>query len=172
MSHSGKQSKLGAIMLGSCMLLGISTASIAETQLTVENDGLALTAIVSSSKDILSTSIRVVGPDGFVFEDRFEDSTLQWIPEGDLADGRYHWETWTVTVTPGAPMRQINAPQAPAPNLRRRGRRRKQRHFSRSRTARHRNPDRALLRGGRQARAYRIRQLRSPRRLDGGAQPG
>ena len=116
MSNSGKQSKLGAIMLGSCMLLGISTASIAETQLTVENDGLALTAIVSSSKDILSTSIRVVGPDGFVFEDRFEDSTLQWVPEGDLADGRYNWEVRTVTVTPGAPIIEISAPQAPAPN--------------------------------------------------------
>ena len=77
---------------------------------------MALTAIVSSSKDILSTSIRVVGPDGFVFEDRFEDSTLQWIPEGDLADGRYNWEVRTVTVTPGAPIIEISAPQAPAPN--------------------------------------------------------
>ena len=116
MIHSGKQLKLGAIMLGSCMLLGISTASIADTQLTVENDGMALTAIVSSSKDILSTSIRVVGPNGFVFEDRYEDSTLQWIPEGNLADGRYNWEVRTVTVTPGAPIIEISAPQAPAPN--------------------------------------------------------
>ena len=115
MIHSRKQWKLGAIMLGSCMLLGISTASIAETQLTVENDGMALTAIVSSSKDILSTSIRVVGPDGFVSEDRIEDGALQWVPEGDLADGRYKWEVRTVTVTPGAPMIEISAPQAPAP---------------------------------------------------------
>ena len=116
MIHSRKRWKPGAVMLGSCMLLGISTASIAETQLSVENDGLALTAIVSSSKDILSTSIRVVGPDGFVFEDRFEDSTLQWVPEGNLADGRYNWEVRTVTVTPGAPIIEISAPQAAAPN--------------------------------------------------------
>ena len=115
MTHSRKQWKLGAVMLGSCMLLCISTASIAETQLTVENDGMALTAIVSSSKDILSTSIRVVGPDGFVSEDRIEDGALQWVPEGDLADGRYKWEVRTVTVTPGAPMIEISAPQAPAP---------------------------------------------------------
>ena len=113
MSDLRKKFKTGSAVLGSCLLLGISTVTVAQTELQVENDGLTLGAFVSSSKDVLSTSIRVVGPNGFVFEDRIEDGALQWIPEGDLADGRYNWEVWTVTVEPGAPMREISAPQAP-----------------------------------------------------------
>jgi len=97
------------------MLLGISATSVAETRLTVDNDGLVLSAIVSSSKDVLSTSLRVVGPDGFVFEDRIEDSALQWIPEGDLADGIYQWEARTLTLDAGAPAREFTLPaQRPA----------------------------------------------------------
>ena len=113
MSNIRRKLKTGLVLLGSCLLLGISSVTIAQTELQVENDGLTLSAFVSSSKDVLSTSIRVVGPDGFVFEDRIEDGALQWIPEGDLADGRYNWEVWTVTVDPGAPMREISVPQAP-----------------------------------------------------------
>ena len=63
MSNLRRKLKAGSIALGSCMLLGISATSVAETRLTVDNDGLVLSAIVSSSKDVLSTSLRVVGPD-------------------------------------------------------------------------------------------------------------
>ena len=114
MSNLRRKLKAGSMVLGSCMLLGISTASIAETQLTVENDGLTMKAIVSSDQDVLSTFIRVVGPGGFVFEDRIEDGAIQWIPEGELADGIYRWEARAVTVKPGAPMQQLSVAQ-PAP---------------------------------------------------------
>lgn len=92
--------------IGTCLVLGVSGPMLAQTDLVVENDGLMLSAFVgSSSQEVLSTSIRIVGPDGFVFEDRLEAGTIDWIPENGLADGVYHWEAWVVTVKPNAQIR-------------------------------------------------------------------
>lgn len=111
MKHSSNESVLTTAILGGCLAFGLAGPVAADSNLEIENDGLTLAAFASSSEDVLSTKIRVVGPDGFVFEDRVEDSAIQWIPEGELADGLYHWEAWTVTVEKGAPAREISAPQ-------------------------------------------------------------
>ncbi|MEX2500294.1 MAG: tail fiber domain-containing protein [Wenzhouxiangellaceae bacterium] len=107
MKHSRRNSVLTTAVLGGCLTFGLAGPVAADTSLDVENDGLVVSAFVSSSKDVLSINIRVVGPDGFVFEDRVEDSAIQWIPEGDLADGIYRWEVRTVTLEPGAPAREL-----------------------------------------------------------------
>lgn len=111
MKHSSRNSLLGTVVLVGCLTFGLAGPVAADTRLEVENDGLVVSAFVSSSKDVLSTNIRVVGPDGFVFEDRVEDSSIQWVPEGELADGVYRWEVRTVTLEPGAPARKL-APAA------------------------------------------------------------
>lgn len=95
------------------LMLVAAIPAAAQTELTIENDGLTLAAFASSEKNVLSTTIRIIGPDGFVFENRIEDSSVHWIPEGNLADGMYHWDAWTVTVESGAPERAV-PPSPPA----------------------------------------------------------
>jgi len=108
MSLSALKLKKLTAAIGTCLVLGASGPLLADTQLVVENDGLMLSAFVGSSSDVvLSMSLRIIGPDGFVLEKRVEDSVINWIPEGDLADGIYHWEAWTVTAGPGAQPRDF-----------------------------------------------------------------
>jgi len=162
MNKSGKQLKRHALALWGWLLFSVSAVTVAQTDVQVENDGLTIRAIISSASNVLSTSIRVVGPDGFVFEDRIEDGALQWIPEGDLADGFYSWEIWTVTVEPGAPMLQIAAPPAATPA---RVEGKADGDHTSALAGHYHHPGGTLFRRGRQARAYRIRHLRSARRL-------
>lgn len=100
--HIGKLS----IVLGTLLAVGLSSPAPAESRVDAQNDGHGITAYAHSSDDILSTSIRIVGPAGFVFEDRVEDSALDWAPERELSDGVYSWEVRMVTVEPGAPPRE------------------------------------------------------------------
>lgn len=94
--------------IGACLTLGAAASLWAQTDVLVTNDGQALSAIVNSgSEDVLSTSIRIVGPNDFVFEKRVEGGAIDWIPEAGLEDGVYHWEAWTVTVSPEAEMRDV-----------------------------------------------------------------
>ena len=89
--------------IGTCLVLGVSGPMLAQTDLVVENDGLMLSALVNSStQDVLSMSIRVVGPEGFVFEDRVENGAIEWFPAHGLPDGVYHWEVWSVTLDTSA----------------------------------------------------------------------
>jgi hypothetical protein len=110
MNQEQAQRKRVALVSAACALLCTSVLALAQTQLKVENDGLTLSAFASSSKDVLSTTLRVIGPDGFVYEERIEDDAIRWVPEGDLPDGLYRWEARTVTLEPGAPARDISAP--------------------------------------------------------------
>lgn len=111
MNHPELSPKCTTLIVVGCMLLSLSVSAVSQTRLEIQNDGLTLSAYSSSEKNVLSTSIRVVGPGGFVFEDRNEDAAIQWIPEGDLPDGVYTWEVWTVTAERGAPMREIAMPR-------------------------------------------------------------
>jgi len=98
-----RHARMGALF-GALVAMSMSPSLFAETSIEAVNDGNGITAYAHSSEDVLSMSIRVVGPNGFVFEDRVEDSVIDWVPQGDLSDGDYTWETRTVTVEPGAPI--------------------------------------------------------------------
>ncbi len=112
MSLSALKLKKLTAAIGTCLVLGASGALLAQTDLVVENDGLGLTAFVgTSSGEVLSTSIRVIGPNDFVFEDRVEGELIDWVPEASLPDGIYTWEVWTVTAKRGAPIREFAIPQ-------------------------------------------------------------
>lgn len=93
--------------VGACLALSAAATLWAQTDVMVANDGQALTAIVSSSEEVLSTSIRIVGPNHFVFEKRVEGDAIDWIPESGLEDGVYQWEAWTVTARSGAEVRDL-----------------------------------------------------------------
>jgi hypothetical protein len=109
MKNRGRKTTLAVTVSAALMLAG--TASISsQTDLTIDNDGLTLTAGAVSTEQVLSIKLRVNGPGDFSYEERLEDSLIQWVPEGDLADGLYTWEALVVTVEPGAPMRDV-APQ-------------------------------------------------------------
>ena len=114
MSLSAFKLKKLTAAIGTCLVLGASGPMLADTNLEVVNDGLMLSAFVgSSSGDILSTSIRIVGPDGFTIEKRVEGGSIDWIPEDGLADGVYHWEAWAVMLKPGAEPRPVAQNQHP-----------------------------------------------------------
>ncbi|MGK7294235.1 MAG: tail fiber domain-containing protein [Candidatus Wenzhouxiangella sp. M2_3B_020] len=93
---------------GIALIVAAAAPVAAQTDLTIENDGAALTAGAVSGNDILSIRLRITGPNEYVFEKRVEDSLIQWVPEGKLADGIYRWEALAVTVEPGAPIRELS----------------------------------------------------------------
>ena len=105
MSNLRRKLKAGSIALGGVLLLSMSATTIAQPEIQATSDSNGVMAQGYSGDDIASMSIRLVGPDGFVFEDRVEDSVIDWVPEGELADGIYTWETRMVTVESGAPPR-------------------------------------------------------------------
>ena len=73
-----------------------------DVEIQAVTDGIAAEFIAGGTREVLSLNVRLVGPDRFVFEHKVEDSVLQWIPPGDLADGYYHWEAWVVSTNAGA----------------------------------------------------------------------
>lgn len=117
MGHTSHSIKLG-VLLGMLVTLGLSSALFAQSKIETINDGVGLTAYAHDVNEVLSINIRIVGPDGFVFEDRVEDTVIDWVPETELPNGLYQWEVWTVTAAPGAPVREVSenivrdAPQA------------------------------------------------------------
>ncbi len=113
MSLSAFKLKKLTAAIGTCLVLGASGPMLADTDLIVENDSLGLTAFVGSgSQEVLSTSIRIVGPEGFVFEDRIEGTLIDWLPPEGLPDGLYTWEAWTVSANPQSELRDpISASQ-------------------------------------------------------------
>jgi hypothetical protein len=112
MRYSGLNIKRLTATLGACLVLTLAAPIWADTDLMVDNDGLGLSALVNStSQDVLSISIRIVGPNDFVFEDRVEGNFIDWIPDEGLPDGLYHWEAWTVTLRPDAQVRDLIAPE-------------------------------------------------------------
>ncbi len=119
MSLSAFKLKKLTAAIGTCLVLGASGPMLADTNLEVVNDGLMLSAFVDGSSDVvLSMSVRIIGPDGFALEKRVEDSVIDWIPEGDLVDGIYHWEAWTVTASPSAQPREFMFDRAmPQPDV-------------------------------------------------------
>ncbi len=72
------------------------------TAIEADNNGMSLLVTTDSDHDILAINIRIVGPDEFVFEDRIEADSYEWVPPTNLPDGRYNWEAWVVTARPGA----------------------------------------------------------------------
>jgi len=74
-----------------------------EVDVQAVTDGVVAEFIAGGTRQVLSLNVRLVGPDRFVFEQKVENSVLQWIPPGDLADGYYHWEAWVVSAGAGAP---------------------------------------------------------------------
>jgi hypothetical protein len=100
--------KQAGLIAGVALTLATAAPASAETNLSIENDGLTLTAGATSSEQVLSVRLRISGPDDFLFEQRVEDSLIQWVPKGDLADGWYNWELIVVTAQPGAPMRELS----------------------------------------------------------------
>lgn len=97
-----------ALSVSTALLMAAAAPIGAQTDLQVANDGLTLTADAISTEDILSTTLRIEGPNDYAFEQRIEDSIIQWVPEANLADGVYYWEAQTVTVQPGAPVRAVD----------------------------------------------------------------
>lgn len=79
-----------------------------EVAIKADTDGISTVFSTESARDVLTFSVRVVGPGNFVFEERVQGSSLEWIPPDNLADGLYNWEAWVVTADPGAPMRELN----------------------------------------------------------------
>ena len=112
MSLSAFKLKKLTAAIGTCLVLGASGPMLADTNLEVVNDGLMLSATVgSSSAEVLSMRIRIVGPRGFTYESRIENDQLQWIPDGDLPDGNYTWEIRIVKAQPGAEIRSLRLPE-------------------------------------------------------------
>ncbi len=111
-THHRRHSK-GAVAacLSALLFMGISFTASADTEIDAYHDGAGVTAFAISSNDVLSINIRVVGPNGYLYEERAEDSSIGWAPERDLLDGVYTWEVWTVTAERGAPMREISVPR-------------------------------------------------------------
>ena len=99
------------LVVVSALAFGLNVPLQANTQIEAVNDGAGITAYANSSKVVLSMNIRVTGPNNFVFEDRIENDVINWTPEGELADGLYHWEVWTVTAEHSVPMREISIPR-------------------------------------------------------------
>ena len=95
-----------SILIYALVTLGLSPALLAQPEIQAINDGNGILAEGYSADVIASMSIRVVGPDGFVFEDRVEDSVIDWRPEGELADGFYNWETRMVIIDSSASPRE------------------------------------------------------------------
>lgn len=75
-----------------------------QTTIDVANDGVSVVFIAHSSHDLLSLNVRVAGPDGeVIFDERVEGPMIEWVPDGELADGAlYQWEARAVTAVPGA----------------------------------------------------------------------
>jgi hypothetical protein len=109
--------KAAGLCAGIALALTASFPVVSQTDLAVQNDGTALTANAVSSQQVLSMTLRISGPNDFLFEQRVEDSLIQWVPDAGLADGVYHWETIAVTVEKGAPMRPIARPTVSALGL-------------------------------------------------------
>jgi len=99
-----------ALSVSAALFMAAAAPIGAQTDLTIENDGLTLTAGAVSSEQILSIKLRINGPGDFSYEERLEDSLIQWVPDEELADGWYTWETLVVTVEPGAPMLDVSPP--------------------------------------------------------------
>ena len=72
-----------------------------------DTDGFSVVFMADTTRDLLSFSVRIVGPENYLFKNRKELGTLlKWAPPMDLADGGYAWEARVVTADPGAGMRE------------------------------------------------------------------
>ena len=86
---------------------GISVSALAESEdgILIENDGVTINVTTPEIENVVALKMRVVGPNGFVFEDRLEGSATEWVPDAAFADGRYRYEVTAVSVAPSAKMR-------------------------------------------------------------------
>lgn len=99
---------------------GISVSALAESEngIVIENDGVTINVTTPDINNVVALKMRVVGPDGFEFEDRLEASATEWIPDPAFADGDYRYEVIAVSVIPGSEMRAANTAetgQLPSP---------------------------------------------------------
>jgi len=65
-----------------------------------ETDGISTHFTASGDANILTMLVRVIGPEGFVFEQRTSEPSVQWIPQANVLDGIYEWEVRAVTPAP------------------------------------------------------------------------
>ena len=80
------------------------TDSADRTSISAVDDRSGFVFLVDSQDQILSTRLRVVGPDDYVYEQRSEGGDISWARESTLADGLYSWEVVTVSAPHSAPM--------------------------------------------------------------------
>lgn len=77
----------------------------ASTEIRAATDGVQVNFSARTSREVLLFSVRVAGPDGFLFEDKVEQQHLvEWLPPSELDDGTYSWEARVITADPNAPM--------------------------------------------------------------------
>ena len=62
---------------------------------------------VDTDQRLLAATVRVIGPNNYVFEERSELGYLEWTAERGLADGLYTWEVIVVTAPQSAPRKPL-----------------------------------------------------------------
>ena len=115
-SRHGKYLTIGAATITALILGPITPVQFSnaadpqEVTIQASTDGIVVGFATRGNRELLTFSVRIVGPDQFIFEQRTRSASLQWIPPDNLTDGWYNWEAWVVTADPGALTRELTSP--------------------------------------------------------------